>query len=49
LCCAFGVGKLGSMPEPVIDRDEVVALLFDVSDIVATLSRKLDAERAAGG
>lgn len=27
------------MPDPVIDRDEVVALLFNVSDIVAALRR----------
>ena len=27
------------MAEPVIEREEVVALLFNVSDIVATLSR----------
>ena len=27
------------MPEPLIERAEVVALLFNVSDIVATLSR----------
>lgn len=27
------------MPEPVIERDEVVALLFNVSDIVMALER----------
>ena len=27
------------MTEPVIERDEVVALLFSVSDIVAVLER----------
>jgi hypothetical protein len=27
------------MAEPVIERDEVVALLFNVSDIVAVLGR----------
>jgi hypothetical protein len=27
------------VPEPVIERDEVVALLFNVSDIVAALER----------
>ena len=27
------------MPEPVIERAEVVALLFNVSDIVAALER----------
>lgn len=27
------------MPDPVIERDEVVALLFNVSDIVAALRR----------
>jgi hypothetical protein len=27
------------VPDPVIDRDEVVALLFNVSDIAATLAR----------
>jgi hypothetical protein len=28
-----------AVAEPVIERDEVVALLFNVSDIVAALSR----------
>jgi hypothetical protein len=27
------------VPEPLIQRDEVVALLFNVSDLAATLSR----------
>ena len=27
------------MPDPVIDRDEVVALLFNVSDIADTLAK----------
>ena len=27
------------MSEPLIERDEVVALLFNVSDIAATLAR----------
>jgi hypothetical protein len=27
------------MSEPLIDRDEIVALLFNVSDLVAILSR----------
>jgi hypothetical protein len=27
------------MPEPVIERDEVVALLFNVSDIAVTLTK----------
>jgi hypothetical protein len=34
------------MAEPVIERDEVVALRFNVSDIVAALSR---IERILGG
>lgn len=34
------------MAEPVIQRDEVVALLFDVADIAATLIR---IERLLGG
>lgn len=35
------------MPEPVIDRDEVVALLFNVSDIadsLQTIQRLLEDE-----
>jgi hypothetical protein len=28
-----------AVAEPVIERDEVIALLFNVSDIVASLSR----------
>jgi hypothetical protein len=31
--------KLVAVGDPVIERDEVVALLFNVSDIAATLSR----------
>ena len=27
------------MPEPLIERDEIVALLFNVSDIAANLAR----------
>jgi hypothetical protein len=27
------------MPEPLIDRDEVVGLLFNVSDIAVTLTK----------
>jgi hypothetical protein len=27
------------MADPLIDRDEIVALLFNVSDIAATLTR----------
>jgi hypothetical protein len=34
------------VPEPVIERDEVVALLFNVSDIAVTLTR---IERLLGG
>jgi hypothetical protein len=34
------------MAEPIIDRDEVVALLFNVSDIAVTLT-KID--RLLGG
>jgi hypothetical protein len=34
------------MAEPIIDRDEVVALLFNVSDIAVTLTR---IERLLGG
>ena len=34
------------MAEPVIERDEVVALLFNVSDLVALLTR---IERLLGG
>ena len=31
--------KATFVPEPVIDRDEVVGLLFNVSDISVTLTR----------
>jgi hypothetical protein len=34
------------MAEPIIDRDEVVALLFNVSDIAVTLTK---IERLLGG
>jgi hypothetical protein len=34
------------MPDPVIERDEVVALLFNVSDIAVTLTK---IERLLGG
>jgi hypothetical protein len=34
-----GSGTLYLVSEPVIARDEVVALLFNVSDIVASLGR----------
>jgi hypothetical protein len=34
------------MADPVIERDEVVALLFNVSDVVALLTR---IERLLGG
>ena len=33
------VGDSVGVPEPVIERDEVVALLFNVSDIVDVLER----------
>ena len=32
-------GKLCPMPEPLIDRNEVVALLFNVSDIAVTIGK----------
>ena len=37
---------LCAMPEPLIDRDEIVALLFNVSDILASLA---SIERLLGG
>ena len=33
------LGDSVGVPEPVIERDEVVALLFNVSDIVEVLKR----------
>ena len=39
LRCGFLVGKLDPMPEAVISRDEVIGLLFNVSDIAVTLAQ----------
>jgi hypothetical protein len=38
--CGFGAcgARFGFMPEPLIERPEVVALLFNVSDIAVTLT-----------
>jgi hypothetical protein len=35
----WSVGDSVGVPEPVIEREEVVALLFNVSDIVDVLKR----------
>jgi hypothetical protein len=40
------VGKLSGVEQPLIERDEIVALLFNVSDIAVMLRR---IERHLGG
>jgi len=36
---AASTAFLGPMPDPLIEREEVVALLFNVSDIASALER----------